>query len=286
MSIVGSYLSILLFFVIYLKSIDGLIINLANDNEQDELFLNILYASYLRSKSTLYYAEFSVNFFSRLEDTHHILLARMRNPTHYLKINQEEFEFVYNSKDYYQVAEETKQIYDYYAYLVNQYFSLLSEINKNKIKKMKESTALLLVKEIVSLEKMIDLIEHIDKKFDSKVKNVLSLFPYKIIRSKKNIVNIALNYFLPYYYYQKIYVNADNMLVKTNKKFSEIKKIILEYSYLFWQIIEEMRLNSIKELYNKEIKEYKQKYAISPNQFFIDNKNYIIKIDSFLPEFL
>lgn len=228
-----------LFFLILLNLIPDDFIN--ND---DEIFFNILYSASLRSIATIEYFINFIDFDNTFSHMHKEILSRMRNPSKLSSSNNYD-NYKLQQEIYLNLVEKTIQAYDLYKIILNNYFDLLNKEKIAILEKQKQTIALSLLSKIISLENIISLVNN----FFHRIENFEYNNKYNITDLKNSFNNIS-NQLSLYFYYQKMYVAFDHLLIKQYDFFIKLKELLNSYYKEFWLIIEEERLKEIIHTYN------------------------------------
>ena len=218
--------------------------------DENTIFFNFLYIAMKRSEATILYHTHFIEFEDCLSKIHLQILSKMRNPS---KIYDNNIENEYKVKqiEYLDVIKKTLEIYNLYKIITNNYTDLLSEHQKDILKKQKELIAHNLLEEIVNLENIIILI----KNFFNNLKSLNKKNEFRFL-DIKNLLSKISDKISIYFYYQKAYVAFDNLLISQYDYFTTIKHLFNTYYKEFWITIEKHRLTEIINTYNLHMKKY------------------------------
>ncbi len=252
-----------------------------NLNDTYVVFFNILYASFKRSQATINYLENFIDFDNFLSNLHKQILSRMRNPSN--NINNDLInEYENKQNEYFILIKETIESYDSYKFIYNNYFNLLDKNEKNILQKQKECIANEILKEILNLENIIFLIKDFFNNLDNlKKKNKNNIL------NVKNIIEKISNKISLYFYYQKMYVAFDNLLINQYEYFIKLKNLFHSYYKQFWTIIEKKRLEEIIKTYNFYMSKYKNQNNNKIKRIIFNKELSSISFsDDYLPDIL
>lgn len=249
--------------------------------DQDSIFFNILYIASKRSEATIRYFTYFIECEDCMSKFHKQILCKMRNPS---KCSQFDYCVEYEKKqiEYIDVAKETINIYNAYSFIVNNYTDLLTNERKEVLEKQKQDIANNLLKELLSLENITLLIQN----FFNNLEQLDAQKRYGIM-SIKNMLSDLSDKISLYFYYQKMYVAFDKLLINQYDYFIQLKYLFNSYYKQFWITIEKKRLEEIIKTYNFYMNIYREinNTKIKKMVFNTDTKEIFLEDDE-LPDML
>ncbi len=222
-------------------------------SEEDTVFFNMLYIGMKRSESTIDYLINFVEFENVLSNLHKQILSKMRNPS---KLCSADFfdEFEKKQIEYLNVVKDTLYWYYLYKNIYNNATDKLSEEKQNILKKQKETIANNLLKQLFDLKNIVLII----RDFFKNIEDLNNETEYRFFDIKNMISNFSEKISL-YFYYQKMYVAFDNLLISQYDYFMKLKNMFNSYYKQFWLTIEKERLSEIIKTYNLYMNLHKKK---------------------------
>jgi hypothetical protein len=239
----------------------------SSEKRKYEYLINIFYAGFKRSEATLLFWEAYSEIKKNLFNTSHLVIERMRNPSYKRGILPTEVV----SCDFNAIILKTIEAYDRYANLVN--YSNISEKEKTIFEEAKNNAIKTIMKKIWNLYSLGKNLENVLKnnEINNKKKSILTHLENILdgINIKKQLT--------------EMYVFVDKTIQDCHKNLFILEEQYTTISSEIWKIIEEERMQTFKNYYNKYKELYYELYNEYPKVIIIDNNCIEIKKNEELP---